>query len=249
MLLSKQYTKAVESGKHSVLSQLKLNNSNKAISFTCHSPCVWDNGSPVKVIESSSDIQIRGDFSQMGRAQIVEYSPELVASEGIAQALQRVPNLETTFILQVEEAMKNGRIVATIQNIFGTQGIIIYSHEKGIVPSILSNALNTQLVLSEPIVNNDLAGAIQKLGIKKGDVINLEGTHELLFYPINKLVRNSRIECVFEGIEGDKIRVKRNGTTLNISALNIESISVVKGDLPLGLSEEGKQKLAELKIG
>lgn len=109
------------------LGQTKLNQ----INFTCHSPCIWDNGSPIKVIDPTDEqIKITGNFSEINKLNTVEYSPEIVATEGIAQALQGAPNLGPTLVTQVETAMKQGKTIATIQASSSGQEIVVYAPEK-----------------------------------------------------------------------------------------------------------------------
>ncbi len=133
--------KAVESGKHSVLSQLKLNNSNKAISFTCHSPCVWDNGSPIEIVDSVSSVNVSSSqFNEISEFRVVEYSPSVVKNLGVENALQRVPSLDPLLIREkLVPAMHNGSVIATIQNVVGLQKIIIYVPKNVNSTSIVSD--------------------------------------------------------------------------------------------------------------
>jgi ribosomal protein S18 acetylase RimI-like enzyme len=121
------------------------------LDFTCASPCVWDNGSAVKVFDSYSAIDIKGDFSFMGKTSVVEYSKPLVINEGIAQALNGAPNLGVNEITQIELAMQEGKVVATIQPMLsGSQEVIVYAPKQVTQPTttIVSTAEETATKLA-----------------------------------------------------------------------------------------------------
>jgi hypothetical protein len=120
-----------------------IGTTKQTINFKCSSPCKWENGSSVKIIDSVSDIEVKGDFFQMEKTQIIEYSPELVASEGIAQALQGAPNLEPALIKQIETAMTEGQTIATIQTVSsGRQGILVYAPKRSAIVQEVQNVFD-----------------------------------------------------------------------------------------------------------
>ncbi|MBT4870595.1 MAG: hypothetical protein HON47_03410 [Candidatus Diapherotrites archaeon] len=101
------------------------------ISFTCQSPCVFENGTPIEVIEDLFDIDIYGDFSQIEKSNVIAYSHNLVKQEGLANALGGAPNLLTTHVSTLESAMMAGKTIATIQPLnTGKQALIIYRPEE-----------------------------------------------------------------------------------------------------------------------
>ena len=128
----------------------------KLIKFFCASPCVFENGTPVEIIEEFSDIDIYGDFSKIGKSDIITYSYKLVEQGGIANALGGAPNLSTTHVGILESAMITGKTVATIQPLnTGKQAIIIYRPQELALLPIDSTGATRAVVQADVLEINE----------------------------------------------------------------------------------------------
>ena len=123
----------------------------------------------------------------------------------------------------------------------GKQRIVVYTPNTFVLnnKNNLTPIEKTQTILTQPVVNKDLTATINKLGIKKGDVIVIESDSYKLCSPVlefrgdSPLNFNFRCEVVFNGVEKNGLSIIHNGTTMPVGVDSINRISVVSGDLQL----------------
>ena len=266
--------KAVESEKHPDLLNINSVVSEKILSFICESPCEWTpvqgvevtnySGASIAIIEGVGvdSLKIIGNFEKkfVEGLKIIEYTPQEIIQKGIISLAAKggVPSIEVSAVEKTESLLKEGKTIGIIftdsTKGIGKQSIIFYTPTN----NVLNNLLNpipiqeTQNIITEPVINEDLASAIQKLGIKKGDVVIFESKKYDLWdnsrsynYPNSEF----KVMCpaVFDGLENGGVAVIRNGIRVVEPLYKISGVTLVQGDVSVGLSEEGIQKLTELK--
>jgi hypothetical protein len=117
----------------------------KTISFSCHSPCVWSSstgitvtnpeGGSIAILENATGLdglKVSGEFGKgfIKGTELVEYSQQDVAQKGITAIVKEnvsLPNISTGGIATIENAMKQGKTIAVISpDGQGAQKIIVY---------------------------------------------------------------------------------------------------------------------------
>lgn len=149
---------------------------NNALNFTCPSQCIFDNGTPVKIFDNISQLDISSSpFKEISATRIVEYSPSEVVKNGMS-AIGVSPNVPQ-YIGQVETALREGKTVAVIHNVSGRQEIVVYTNNNSAqdVRDALVPSSSTLIVpiLSEPL--DDLVSGQIFIGLVDDSPLSTQG--------------------------------------------------------------------------